>query len=278
MRVFDRDQQAAGALYRVYRLVRLRGQVSRRAPLTTDLAAERPALLTYAVEDAGVPTPRLRALLRVGPEALVLATDDYHGTSLAELRRDADRRPAGAGVGRGAPAARAPGRPPALTSDRILSTATARSSCSTRAAGTWPPVICSCGWTCPSCSPSSPRWSGRTGPRTWRCAKSGRLSWSTLVPLLQPVVLARSTRSALRRDKDVLPALRKRLLATAPHDGGRGPAGPAGADPAPQPDHAGGHHPRGLPADRPARPGQLRDPAQVRRPAAGCWSRWACRR
>ena len=40
----------------------------------------------------------------------------------------------------------------------------------------------------------------------------------TLVPLLQPVVLARSTRSALRRDKEVLPALRKRLLATAPDE------------------------------------------------------------
>ena len=85
VRVFDRDQQAAGALYRVYRLVRLRGQVSRRAPLTTDRAAERTALLTYAVEDAGVPTPRLRALLRVGPEALALATEEHHGTALADL-------------------------------------------------------------------------------------------------------------------------------------------------------------------------------------------------
>ena len=85
MIVFDRDQQAAGALYRVYRLIRLRGQVSRRAPLTTDRAAERTALLTYAVEDAGVPTPRLRALLRAGPEALVLATEEPHGRPLADL-------------------------------------------------------------------------------------------------------------------------------------------------------------------------------------------------
>jgi len=55
------------------------GPVSRRAPLTTDRAAERTALLTYAVEDAGVPTPRLRALFRAGPEALVLATEEPHG-------------------------------------------------------------------------------------------------------------------------------------------------------------------------------------------------------
>ena len=48
--------------------------------------------------------------------------------------------------------------------------------------------------------------------------KVGPAELVTLVPLLQPVVLARSTRSALRRDKEVLPALRKRLLATAPDD------------------------------------------------------------
>ena len=48
--------------------------------------------------------------------------------------------------------------------------------------------------------------------------KVGPAEPATLVPLLQPVVLARSTRSALRRDKEVLPALRKRLLATAPDD------------------------------------------------------------
>ncbi len=37
-----------------------------------------------------------------------------------------------------------------------------------------------------------------------------------LVPLLQPVALARSTRHALRRRRDVLPALRKLLLAAVP--------------------------------------------------------------
>ena len=37
-----------------------------------------------------------------------------------------------------------------------------------------------------------------------------------MVPLLQPVALARSTRKALRRRRDVLPALRTRLLAAVP--------------------------------------------------------------
>ena len=50
--VYDRDQQAAGAVYRLYRRVRVRGQVSRNAPLSVEHAVERRALLSYAAEDA----------------------------------------------------------------------------------------------------------------------------------------------------------------------------------------------------------------------------------
>ena len=82
--VFDRDQQAAGAVYRMYRSVRLLAQVSRNAPLSVDRVVERRALLSYAAEDAGVPTPRLRALVRVGPEAAVLAFEHHDGTTLAQ--------------------------------------------------------------------------------------------------------------------------------------------------------------------------------------------------
>ena len=82
--VFDRDQQAAGMFYQLYRWVRVRGQVSHTAPLSLDRAVERRALLTYASEDAGVPTPRLRTLVRVGPDAAVLAYDHCAGVTLAE--------------------------------------------------------------------------------------------------------------------------------------------------------------------------------------------------
>jgi len=85
--VLDRDQQAADLLYRLYRRVRLKTQVSRSAPLTVERAMERRALLTYATQDAGVLTPRLRAVIRVGPEAAVLANDSHQGTTLAELAR-----------------------------------------------------------------------------------------------------------------------------------------------------------------------------------------------
>ena len=85
--VYDRDQQAAGAIYRLYRRLRVRRQVSRNAPLSVDGAVERRALLSYAAEDAGAPTPRLRALVRAGPEACVLAYEHHEGTTLAQRNR-----------------------------------------------------------------------------------------------------------------------------------------------------------------------------------------------
>jgi glycosyltransferase 2 family protein len=47
--------------------------------------------------------------------------------------------------------------------------------------------------------------------------KTGAAQLVAVAPL-QPVVLARSTRAALRRRKDILPALRQRLLAVVPGD------------------------------------------------------------
>src|SRR5262249_27229612 len=84
--VFDRDQQAADVFYRLYRRLRLRTQVSRSAPLTVERAMERRAPLTHPPGDPGPPTPRLRALIRVGPEAAVLANESHGGTTLAELK------------------------------------------------------------------------------------------------------------------------------------------------------------------------------------------------
>ena len=86
--VYDWDQQAAGLLYRLYRLVRLQRQVSRGAPLSQDRAVERLALLSYAAEDAGVPMPRLCALVRAGQEAVVLAYEHHDGTTLADYARE----------------------------------------------------------------------------------------------------------------------------------------------------------------------------------------------
>ena len=218
VRVFDRDQQAAGAIYRVYLSVRLRGQVSRRAPLTTDRAAERTALLTYAVQDAGVPTPRLRALLRVGPEALALATEEPHGTRLADLHgtlTDAQLESVWDAVLQ-LHVHRVAHR--SLTADRILIDGADQVILLDPGSGD---VAASDLQLRLDLTQLLAEFAALVGPdraADLALRRLGPAELVTLVPLLQPVVLARSTRSTLRRDKDVLPALRKRLLATAPDD------------------------------------------------------------
>ncbi len=221
--VFDRDQQAAGALYRVYRLIRLRGPVSRRAPLTTDRAAERTALLTYAVEDAGVPTPRLRALLRAGPEALVLATEEPHGRPLADLAgtlTDAQLESVWDAVLR-LHAHRVTHR--SLTVDRILIGDAGQVILLDPGSGD---VAASDLQLRLDLTQLLAEFAALVGPdraADLALRKVGPAELVTLVPLLQPVVLARSTRSTLRRDKDVLPTLRKQLLAAAPQDATEAP-------------------------------------------------------
>ena len=242
--VFDRDQQAADVFYRLYRRLRLRTQVSRSAPLTVERAVERRALLTYAAEDAGVLTPRLRALIRVGPEAAVLVNDSHDGTTLAELPSP----PTDAQLAHVWDAVlqlhsrRVTHR--ALTADRILLIGLDGGS---GGADGQPH-----GLGLPHHDRGRPRASGSdvmllepgngdvaasdlqlrldlaqllaelallVGPD--RAADSAREKVSSadldaVARLLQPVVLYRSTRTALRRHRDVLPALRKRLLASGP--------------------------------------------------------------
>jgi len=214
--VYDRDQQAAGAIYRLYRAVRVRNQVSRQAPLSVDRAVERQALLAYAAEDAGAPTPRLRAVLRVGPEATVLAYDHHDGTTLAaknpgctddELRNIWDAVCT-------LHAHRVTHR--ALTADRILLTDqgqvvlldpgdgdVAASDLQVRLDTAQ--LIAELGLTV-----------GTDRAASIALEKVTATELLAVVPLLQPVALARSTRAALRRRRDVLPELRKRLLAAVP--------------------------------------------------------------
>ena len=244
--VFDRDQQAADWFYRLYRRLRLRTQVSRSAPLTVERAIERRALLTYATEDAGVPTPRLRALIRVGPEAAVIANESHDGTTLARLARP----PTDAQLARvwdvvlQLHGRRVTHR--ALTADRILLTSDGPGrddgDGDDRAYGLGPPhpaggrpgtdggevMLLEPGNGDVAASDLQLRLDLAqllaelalvVGPE--RAARSARHKLgpdelAAVVPLIQPVVLYRSTRIAARRRKDVLPALRKGLLAAAP--------------------------------------------------------------
>jgi glycosyltransferase 2 family protein len=217
--VFDRDQQAAGLLYRLYRLIRLRDQVARRAPLSTERLAERRALLSYAVEDAGVRTPRLRAVLRAGPEAMALATDADGGTSLAErgsALTDAEVERVWDVV------LRLHGRRVthrSLTADKILICPDGQIKLLDPGGGD---IAASDLQLRLDLAQLLTELATLTGPD--RAAELARHKLDGpellgLLPLLQPVVLARPTRMYLRRNKHVLPELRTRLLSIDPGDG-----------------------------------------------------------
>jgi glycosyltransferase 2 family protein len=220
--VFDRDQQAADFLYRLYRRARLTRAASRSATLTVSRAIERRTLMAYAVEDAGVPTPKLRAALRVGPEAAAIATAHWTGTTLGELPYP----PSDKVLGRVFDTVRTLHRHRvthrSLTPDHILITGgdyegdvmlldpgdgdIAATDLQIRL----------------DLAQLTAAMALLVGPERAVSQVEQKLdpvTAASLVPLLQPVVLHRSTRAVLRRRKDVLPALRKGLMGTAPEPG-----------------------------------------------------------
>jgi uncharacterized membrane protein YbhN (UPF0104 family) len=214
--VYDRDQQAAGAIYRVYRSVRLLGQVSRNAPLSVDHAVERRALLSYAAEDAGAPTPRLRALVRVGPEAAALAFEHHEGTTLGSRNpgcSDAELRQIWDAVAllharhvthRG------------LTADRILLTDDGRVMLLDPGHGDVAASDLQVRLDVAQLLAELALFVGPDRTAALALEREGADELVAVVSLLQPVALVRSTRAALRRRRDVLPALRKLLLAAVP--------------------------------------------------------------
>jgi uncharacterized membrane protein YbhN (UPF0104 family) len=215
--VFDRDQQAAGAFYRLYRWARVQGQVSRTAPLSFDRAVERRALLSYATEDAGVPTPRLRSLVRVGADAAVLAYERPAGiplarhpgctdTELGAIWDTVSRLHARHVTHRG------------LTADRILFTADGQVMLLDPGDGD---VAASDLQIRLDLAQLTVELALIVGPeKAARLAieKADRGELVGVLPLLQPVALVRATRHALRRRRNVLPAVRKALLEAVPGD------------------------------------------------------------
>ena len=214
--VYDKDQQAAGAVYRLYRAVLLRGQVSRGAPLSADRTVERRALLSYAAHDAGAPTPTLRAVVRVGPEALVLAYDHHQGTTLAEQKRgctDAQLRNIWDAVQQ-LHEHRVTHR--SLTADRILLTHDDQVMLLDPGDGDVAASDLQVRLDVAQLLAELALYVGPERSADLALEKAGADELVGVVPLLQRVALARSTRAELRRRRDVLPALRQRLLAAVP--------------------------------------------------------------
>jgi uncharacterized membrane protein YbhN (UPF0104 family) len=214
--VYDWDQQAAGLLYRLYRLVRLQRAVSRGAPLSQDRAVERLALLSYAAEDAGVPMPRLCALVRAGQEAIVVAYEHHDGTTLG----DPDSKPTDVQLGRVWDAVlrlhahRVTHR--SLTAEHILLTGGDRVMLLPPTAGDVAATDLQIRLDRAQLMAELALVVGPDRSAELAQEKIPADEIISVVPLLQTVALARSTRHALRRRRDVLPALRKRLLANFP--------------------------------------------------------------
>ena len=268
VRVFDRDQEAAGALYRIYRWLRLQGQVRHGTPLTLGRAVERRALLSYAADEAGVRTPRLLALISVGADATALAHEQQAGTTLAELAASAPARQDEPGPGGTAqphpdpagpdeahpgaaqpdpapsdPALRDKAGPPnsqptddqllrvweavlqlhahrvthrALTADRILFADDGNVVLLDPSAGDVAATDLQLRLDLAQLLAELALLVGPDRTASLAVKAVGADELVPVVPLLQPIVLYRSTRAAVRRHRDVLPELRKQLLAATP--------------------------------------------------------------
>nr|WP_242641141.1 lysylphosphatidylglycerol synthase transmembrane domain-containing protein [Streptomyces kasugaensis] len=83
--VVDREQQAQGFFYRVWRRLSLRGINQRRSLLSLRQALEQEALLAYAAIAAGASAPKLIATSELGPDAVMLVYEHISGRTLDSL-------------------------------------------------------------------------------------------------------------------------------------------------------------------------------------------------
>jgi uncharacterized membrane protein YbhN (UPF0104 family) len=90
--VLDRDLVPSGMAARVYRMLRVRGEVARGVSLSMERTAEHRALLGMLAERVRLPTPALVAGVPCGPDAIVLAYESVDATPItaaAPALRDA---------------------------------------------------------------------------------------------------------------------------------------------------------------------------------------------
>ncbi|WP_245657905.1 lysylphosphatidylglycerol synthase transmembrane domain-containing protein [Herbidospora mongoliensis] len=215
--VLDRDRQVAGVVYRLWRRLRLNSETRRKAIRSLRAELEREALMAYAAEAAGASTPRLLGTSEVGTEAALLAyehvdsrpiedlpddelndellTQTWEQVRLLHARRLAHRHLTGESIH--------------LSPDGRIVLVDARSG--EIAAGDLllrldiAQLLAYLGL--------------RVGPE--RAIKSGAAvlgadAIASALPLLQRIALARETRSAARKEKTLLPALREQIVALKP--------------------------------------------------------------
>jgi undecaprenyl-diphosphatase len=84
-RVVDAQQRSADLLYRTYRAVRFKHLGDRRPFSSLRRAIEHEALVVFAARDAGVRTPRVRAVSSVGSDDVLIAFDHVDGRTLDQV-------------------------------------------------------------------------------------------------------------------------------------------------------------------------------------------------
>jgi uncharacterized membrane protein YbhN (UPF0104 family) len=84
VQVLDREMIRFGAVYNVYRLIRIRKEIAPAPALSLERVAEHRSLLAMAVARTGVPIPALVAGVRCGPDAIVLVYEHRTGTPLSD--------------------------------------------------------------------------------------------------------------------------------------------------------------------------------------------------
>jgi len=86
--VLDRDRQAVGLIYRVYRRIRLRGPAQRRNLFSLRRTVDQEALISYALRDAGIRTPKLVAVRELSADAALLAYERVDACQLGQLPKE----------------------------------------------------------------------------------------------------------------------------------------------------------------------------------------------
>lgn len=215
--VLDRDRQVAGLPYRLWRRIRLNSETRRRAIRSLRAELEREALMAYAAQAAGASTPRLLGTSEIGTEAALLAyehietrplddvpdaeIDDsllaqiWEQVMLLQVQRLAHRRLIG----------------DSIHLDRAGRVVLMDARSGEIAAGDLLLRL--------DIAQLLTYLSLRVGAERSVAAAAAILGPDTLagsLPLLQRIALTRETRSAVAKDKELLPAIREHVVALKP--------------------------------------------------------------
>jgi len=217
--VLERDRQAVGGLiYWLYGWIRLRGPAQRRSLFSLRRTVDREALTSYALRDAGINTPSLVAVRILSANAALLAYERVHFVALGELAEEevtdallARVWQTVADLGRRQLAHRR------LALDSILVDGQGRIWLGELrngeiAASDLQLLLDIADTMIALALKADPERAVRTGAQILGIDRLAQA-----LPMLQPVVLTRSTRAAVRKSKHLLQHLRQQVQERRPH-------------------------------------------------------------